>query len=139
MCELVKCRSKRELLTIGVRIDHLSEEWIHLATRNHRPDSEYAMNASQLIHAFSDILCDYVLDRIDMRKVAAVVKLEAQFFNGQERSNLSYWIEYTAAVINVANYGGSVESEQFYQLCSECIRRAQVLGNCLQVKRTLSI
>lgn len=81
MCELVKCRSKRELLTIGVRIDHLSEEWIHLATRNHRPDSEYAMNASQLIHAFSDILCDYVLDRIDMRKVAAVVKLEAQFFN----------------------------------------------------------
>jgi hypothetical protein len=124
-------------MTIGVCIDHLSEEWIHLATRSHRPDSEYAVTASQLIHSFSDILCDYVLDQIDMRKVAAVVNLEAKFFggNGTMGTTISPWIEYTASVVNMANFRGNYESEQFYQLCSECIRRAQILGNSLQMKR----
>jgi hypothetical protein len=137
MCELVKCRSKRELLTIGVRIDHLSEEWVNLATRSVRPDSEYAVTASRLIHAFSNLVCDYILDHVDLRKMADIVNLEARFFGGGSGSSnvLNQWVEYTASIVNIANYGNSgknCESEQYYQLCTECIRRAQILGSALQ-------
>jgi hypothetical protein len=127
MCELVRCKSKRELLTIGVRIDHLTEEWIYLVTRSVRPDSKYAMTASKLIHAFSDIMCDYILDKIDMQKIVTVVNLEAQFFGGGP-SILGPWVEYTASIINVAG-ATSHTDDHFYQLCTECIRRGQVLGN----------
>ncbi len=137
LCELVKCRSKRELLTIGVRIDRLSEEWIHLATRSVRPESEYAVTASKLIHAFSDIMCDYILDNVDLRKMSALIRLEATFFTSSSSSILNHWVEYTAAIVNVADAGANGgSSELFYQRCSECIRRAQVLGNVLNPNKT---
>ena len=129
MCELVKCRSKRELITIGVRIDHLSDEWASLMSRSERPDSEFAIASHQLIHAFSDVMCDYILDKVDMKKLVNIVNLEAKFFGTANASScLSEWIEYAASIINVADNGINIESDAFYQLCAECLRRGQVLG-----------
>lgn len=135
MCELVKCGSKKELRVTCVRIERLTDEWVHLATRNHRPDSEYSVTASALIHAFSDIMCDYILDQVDRRKMAELINAEAKFFGGisggGSATTRNAWIDYTAAIINVADLAKSTESERFYQLCTQCIRCAQVLGNYL--------
>ncbi len=129
MCELVKCRSKRELITIGVRIDHLSDEWASLTSRSERPDSEFAITSNRLIHAFSDVMCDYILDKVDPKKLVDIVNLEAKFFGTANASPcLNEWIEYAASIINVADNGAKMESDAFYQLCAECLRRGQVLG-----------
>jgi len=137
MCELVKCTSKRELLSIGVRIDHLSDEWVHLMTRSVRPDSEYSRSASSLIHAFSDIMCDYILgEGPDISKIVTVVNSEARFFGGGEVKHLGQWIEYTASIINLADEAMKHGSERYYQLCTECIRRGQVLGTVLSNRRS---
>ena len=87
----------RGLMGTAVKMYKLNNEWVEMLCGN---DKEFERVTEQLLSNYFEALCDYIVDNISTlqwkKKIADIVRLEAEFYRALGSCECStQWVAYT--------------------------------------------
>lgn len=132
-------KKERKLISFGMDIKGIMDEWINRVAYNEPPDSEFRKTTSKLVESYTKCLVDYVLDKRGTEEwknnMKTLLEYETKFFNAltKGRDTKNYWLNYTGSLINMVDslVKDGTESECYYIHSANMIRAGVALGQWL--------
>jgi len=137
LCEITQADrkdSKKGLMTLSVDLYKINEEWCDRVCYNETDDkSEFCQIVHKLIHAYSDCIVDYILQRQGTpewkTRIEYIVKKETEFFNILGSNDIKFvWYEYTSILLEMIDSFGK---SYFDNVAGKAVKTGVFLGSWL--------